>query len=68
MRLSAESRAKLEGILVERYRLWLQANSLIASRHLLAAWRLFHVPLAAALFIAAGMHIVGALHYATLSR
>jgi hypothetical protein len=68
LRLSTESREKLETILVERYRLWLQAHSLLAARHLLATWRLLHVPLAGLLFLAASLHIGGALYYSWIAR
>jgi len=68
LRLSAESRARLEPLLVGRYRLWLDAHSLIASRQMLASWQLFHVPLAGALFVLAFAHIIGAMYYSTLSK
>jgi hypothetical protein len=38
------------------------------ARRVLAAWWLLHVPLAAAMFVLAAMHVAGALYYATFLR
>lgn len=63
--VSRPKSAQLQQLLVERYRLQLQVNSLAATRDLLALWHLFHVPLGVVLFTLAFIHIGAALFYAT---
>ncbi len=41
---------------------------LLRRRRALAAWHAFHVPLTWVLFVAASIHVVAALYYATLQR
>jgi hypothetical protein len=41
---------------------------LLKRRKALATWHTFHVPLTWVLFIAAFIHVVAALYYATLQR
>ena len=43
-------------------------SRLVKRRKALATWHTFHVPLTWALFIAAFIHVVAALYYATLQR
>jgi hypothetical protein len=57
--------AKLERLLLERYRLLMQVQSLAVTRQLLALWHLAHVPLGVVLFTLAFVHVGGALYYAT---
>jgi hypothetical protein len=63
-----EEAAKLEPLLMDRYRLRLQIHSLMATRRLLALWHLFHIPLGAVLFTLAFIHIGAALYYATFLK
>lgn len=60
--------AQLRALMVERYRLHLQINSLASARHLLALWHLFHVPLGVVLFTVALIHIGAALYYSSFLK
>jgi hypothetical protein len=65
-RLDQETRlqaATLEQLVQRRRTLDRQASSLRAARRLLALWHAIHVPLGVALFVAAFLHIIGALLY-----
>lgn len=59
---------QLDGLLAARYDLRMQIHALAASRRLLALWHLFHIPLGAALFTLAFVHIGAALYYATFLK
>jgi hypothetical protein len=58
---------ELEQLLTERQRLLWEMDSLEATRRLLALWHVFHIPLSAALFALAFIHIGVALYYAALA-
>ncbi len=60
--------AKLDRLLTDRYRLYLQVHSLVAARNLLALWHSLHVPLSAAVFSLAFLHVGAALYYATFLK
>lgn len=45
-----------------------QLAALRWARRALATWHTIHIPIGMAMFVAAGVHIVAALYYATLSR
>ena len=60
--------AKLETIVAERQRLQMEIDSLDVTRRLLAMWHLIHIPLSAALFAVAFIHVFGAMYYATFLR
>jgi hypothetical protein len=60
--------SRLARLLVERYGLQLQIQSLAAVRRLLALWHALHVPLGGVTFTLAFLHIGGALYYATLPK
>jgi len=62
------SAAKIRRLLEARYELHLEIESLIATRRMLAAWHVFHVPLGVVLFTLAIVHIVSALYYSIWSR
>lgn len=59
---------ELQELLMERYRLLLQVQSLAGTRQLLALWHVGHVPLGGVLFALAFIHIGAALYYATLLK
>lgn len=59
---------QLQGLLAERYRLQMQADSLAVTRRLLSLWHIFHVPLGGAVFMLAFIHIGAALYYATFLK
>jgi hypothetical protein len=68
-RLSPTSRAQLTQLerLAEQRRLMRrQMESLAMARRMLATWHTVHIPIGMALFIAAFVHIAGAVYYATL--
>jgi hypothetical protein len=46
----------------------MQAGALANARRLLSLWHTVHIPIGVALFIAAFVHILGALYYATLLK
>jgi hypothetical protein len=52
----------------QRKELMRQIETMAAARRLLSIWHAVHIPLGIALFVAAGAHIVAALHYATLLK
>lgn len=45
-----------------------QIDTMAAARRLLSVWHSVHIPIGMALFVAAGAHIVAAIHYATLLK
>jgi len=59
---------QLELLLRRRKRLLRQLVSLALVRRLLGAWRMLHIPIGVSLFVAAFIHMVGAVYYATLLR
>jgi hypothetical protein len=59
---------RLVRLLLERYRLRVQAASLVVARRLLALWHIVHIPIGGALFTLAFIHIVGAIYYATFLK
>ncbi|MFM8272365.1 MAG: hypothetical protein ACKODX_08515, partial [Gemmata sp.] len=61
-------RRRLEGVLLKRYDVQVQIASLAAARRLLAVWHILHIPLGAAMFTLALVHIAGAMYYAALSK
>ncbi len=68
-RLPAVTRAQiaqLERLAGQRRQLYRQMESLAIARRLLAVWHAVHIPIGAALFIAAFVHIGAAVYYATL--
>lgn len=70
-RLNATVRAQiseLEKKIQRRRTLRRQVGSLVMARRLLSLWHAIHVPIGASLFIAASVHIVAAIYYATLFR
>jgi hypothetical protein len=46
----------------------MQAGALTNARRLMSLWHTIHIPIGMALFIAAFVHILGALYYATLLK
>jgi hypothetical protein len=68
-RLAPAARAQmvyLERLAEQRRVLRRQMESLAMARRLLATWHAIHIPIGMALFIAAFVHIAGAMYYATL--
>ncbi|MFC1936153.1 hypothetical protein ACFLYP_00650 [Chloroflexota bacterium] len=59
---------QLEDLLRRRRRLKRQAGSLAAARRLLSVWHAIHIPIGAALFTVAVIHIGAALYYATFLK
>lgn len=59
--------SELERLLTERQRLLGELRSLAATRRILAFWHVLHVPLGAAMFGLAFVHIWAALHYSIFS-
>ncbi len=59
---------QLEQLLRQRTRLQQQLVSLALVRRLLGAWRMLHIPIGVSLFVAAFIHMVAAVYYATLLR
>jgi len=62
------SAANIRRLLVARYELHLEIESLVATRRLLAVWHVIHVPLGIVLFTLAVVHISSALYYSTWLR
>jgi hypothetical protein len=63
----ARSQAKQLNELLKRERnLRRQLGSIVMTRRLLGLWHAIHIPVGAALFFAAALHIVAAVYYATL--
>jgi hypothetical protein len=52
----------------QRAELMRQIDTMAAARRLLSIWHSVHIPIGMALFVAAGAHIVAALHFATLLK
>lgn len=70
-RLPPEVAQRLEAIEYarrQRAELMRQIETMAAARRLLSIWHTVHIPLGMALFMAAGVHIVAAVHYATLLK
>ncbi len=66
---SAHAQAALiEPLLAKRQRLQMEIRSLDVTRRLLALWHVFHIPLSAALFTLAFIHIGAVLYYATFMK
>jgi hypothetical protein len=59
---------QLRRLLDERFRLQRQVRSLAVARRLLAVWHTVHIPIGAALFTLAFIHIAAALYFATLIK
>lgn len=60
--------ARIHHLLRERDRLVGQVRRVASARRLLAMWHLIHIPLGAALFTLAFLHIGAALYYGVFSR
>jgi hypothetical protein len=60
--------SRLERLLMQRYEVQVQIASLALARRLLALWHVMHIPLGAAVFTLAFIHIAAALYYAALLR
>ena len=60
--------SQLEKKIQRRRTLQRQVDSLAMARRLLSLWHAIHIPIGASLFIAATVHIVAAIYYATLLR
>ncbi len=60
--------ARLERLLMQRYNVQVQIASLALARRLLALWHVLHIPLGAAVFTLAFVHIAAALYYAAFVR
>lgn len=70
-RMPAEVAQRLEAIeraRRQRAELLRQIETMAAARRLLSIWHSVHIPIGMALFVAAGAHIVAAIHYATLLK
>jgi hypothetical protein len=63
---SQEIEKTLRSLVNRRRQLTSQLKNLDRSRRLLAIWHTFHVPLGAALFMIAFIHVAATLYYATL--
>ena len=59
---------QLEQLLQRQARLQRQLASLALARRLLGLWHTIHIPIGLSLFVAAFIHIVAAVYYATLLR
>jgi hypothetical protein len=59
---------RLERLLLRRYDVQVQIASLALARQLLALWHVLHIPLGAAVFTLAFIHIVAALYYTAFPR
>ena len=59
---------KMDRLLNRRNTLRRQAASLTTARHMLGVWRAVHIPIGIVLFVAAFIHVVGAVYYATLLK
>jgi hypothetical protein len=59
---------RLERLLMRRYDVQVQIASLVLARRLLALWHVLHIPLGAAVFTLAFIHITAALYYAAFVR
>jgi hypothetical protein len=59
---------RLERLLMRRYDVRVQIASLALARQLLALWHVLHIPLGAAVFTLAFIHIAAALYYAAFVR
>jgi hypothetical protein len=59
---------RLERLLIRRYEVQAQIASLALARRLMALWHVMHIPLGAAVFTLAFVHIAGALYYAAFAR
>jgi hypothetical protein len=59
---------QLELLLRRRTMLQRQLISLALVRRLLGVWRMLHIPIGLSLFVAAFIHMVAAVYYATLLR
>jgi hypothetical protein len=69
--MNAKARAQgrqIESLVRREHRLRRQLANLVLTRKLLSAWYIFHVPVGIVLFIAAVLHIIGAVYFATLLR
>jgi len=63
-----EHAERMRQLLTQRRRSLLHVYTWEVTRDLLSLWHSFHVPLSGALFALAGVHVVAALYYGTLSR
>jgi len=63
-----EHAERMRQLLTQRRRSLLHVCTWEVTRDLLSLWHSFHVPLSGALFALAGVHVVAALYYGTLSR
>jgi hypothetical protein len=61
-------RMRLERLLLRRYDIQVQIASLALARRLLALWHILHIPLGAAVFTLAFIHIGAALYYAAFTK
>jgi hypothetical protein len=59
---------RLERLLLRRYDVQVQIASLALARQLLALWHVLHIPLGAAVFTLAFIHIAAALYYTAFVR
>jgi len=65
---SREQARHLEKLLQRQAALQQQLSSLAIARRLLGLWYTIHIPIGLSLFVAAFIHIVAAIYYATLLR
>ncbi len=64
----AQRMGAIERVRRQRAELMRQIETMAAARRLLSIWHAIHIPIGMALFVAAGAHIVAAIHYATLLK
>ena len=66
-RLDRETTCKLSELHRQRQRLQRQKDSLAAARRLMATWHAIHIPIGAALFTAAFVHIAATIYFVYLA-
>jgi putative flippase GtrA len=68
LRAAGVRTGRLERLLMRRYEVQVQIASLALARRLLALWHVLHIPLGAAVFTLAFIHIAAALYYTAFLR
>jgi hypothetical protein len=68
LRRSGVRTRRLERLLMQRYDVQAQIASLALARRMMALWHVMHIPLGAAVFTLAFIHIAAALYYTALAR
>ncbi len=66
--LARQKAEQLEALVWQRQELQGQLASLASARKMLAIWHVVHIPIGMVLFMAAFIHILAAVYYATLLR